>query len=79
MAVLEAIDGDKHHQTIPEGATELEPSESSSKKRKLAKFFEDMIGPSEQLHSLSSKKLLQMSSGSMRQKTQSRLKARTQG
>ena len=50
MAILEAIDADQQHQ---QAATEPEPSEPSSKKRKLAKFFEDVIGPSEQSHSLS--------------------------
>ena len=50
LAILEAIDADQQHQ---QAATEPEPSEPSSKKRKLAKFFEDVIGPSEQSHSLS--------------------------
>ena len=39
LAVLEAIDADQHHQQITEGATEPEPSESSSKRRKMAKFL----------------------------------------
>ena len=56
MAVLEAINDkyfSQHHQQILEGATEPEPSESSSKRRKQANFFEDMIEPSEQSLSLS--------------------------
>ena len=53
LAVLEAIDADQPHQQIPEGATEPEPSELSSKRRKLAKYFEDITGPSEQSQSLS--------------------------
>ena len=52
FAILEIIDADQQQQ-VAEAVTEPEPSEPSSKKKKLAKFFEDVIGPSEQSQSLS--------------------------